>query len=200
MDFLDHVLLGVRDLEAAADRIRREWGLGTVPGGSPAPGVVNAVVPLEPPVYLELVTAVDARASEAATRLADATAHGDRLFTWAIEPRALDARAATLGIEPSSGGGDTGRWRLLGEVGRDRPFFIEYDVARAGRVAGWRRAYAEAEHDRAPGRVTWLEVGGDESRLRPWTGDIDVPVRWVGGEPRLAGVGIATSSGEIVVR
>ncbi|WP_181399959.1 VOC family protein [Actinokineospora spheciospongiae] len=48
MNFLDHVLLGVRDLEAAADRFRHEWGLGTVPGGSPVPGVANVVVPLAP--------------------------------------------------------------------------------------------------------------------------------------------------------
>jgi hypothetical protein len=200
MNVLDHVLLGVRDLEAAADRLRREWGLGTVPGGSPAPGVVNAVVPLEPPVYLELVTATDAGASKAAAGLATATAAGDRLFTWALEPDDLDAQAARLGITPLSGGGDTGRWRLLGEVEQERPFFIEYDIARAGRVEGWHRAYGKAGHDCAPGRVTYLEVGGDASRLRRWVGEVDVPLRWADGEPRLAAVGIATARGEIVLR
>jgi hypothetical protein len=200
MNVLDHVLLGVRDLEAAADRLRREWGLGTVPGGSPAPGVVNAVVPLEPPVYLELVTATDAGASEAAAGLATATATGDRLFTWALEPDDLDAQAARLGITPLSGGGDTGRWRLLGDVEQERPFFIEYDIARADRVEGWHRAYGKAGHDCEPGRVTHLEVGGDASRLRRWLGEVDVPLRWAGGEPRLAAVGIATARGEIVLR
>jgi len=200
MNFLDHVLLGVRDLEAAADRFRLKWGLGTVPGGSPVPGVANAVVPLAPPVYLELVTATDAGASEAATRLATVTAAGDRLFTWAVEPDDLDARAAGSDVEPLSGGGDTGRWRSLGEVEQTRPFFIEYDVARAGRVAGWQRAYTEAAHDCAPGRVTYLEVGGNASDVRHWVGEVDVPLRLVGGEPRLAAVGIATSRGEIVLR
>ncbi|WP_152521479.1 VOC family protein [Amycolatopsis decaplanina] len=199
MNFLDHVLLGVRDLEAAKDRFRREWGLGTVSGGSPVPGVANAVIPLEPPVYLELVTATDAGASEAAARLAAVTAERDRLFTWAIEPDDLDTRAAGLGIEPLCGGGDTGRWRLLGEVERGRPFFIEYDIARAGRVEGWQRAYAKAAHDCAPGRVTYLEVGGDESCLRQWVGEVDVPLRMVGGEPRLAAAGIVTARGEHVL-
>ncbi|MGW4128150.1 VOC family protein [Amycolatopsis japonica] len=199
MNFLDHVLLGVRDLEEAADRLRREWGLGTVPGGSPVSGVANAIVPLAPPVYLELVTVTDADASKAAARLAAVTAAEDRLFTWAVEPDDLDARAAGWDVEPVSGGGDTGRWRLLGEVEQSRPFFIEYDVARAGRVAGWQRAYAEAAHDCAPGRVTYLEVGGDESDARRWVGEVDVPLRLVGGEPRLAAVGIATARGEIVV-
>ncbi|UMP05141.1 VOC family protein [Amycolatopsis sp. EV170708-02-1] len=200
MNFLDHVLLGIRDLEAAADRFRREWGLGTVPGGSPVPGVTNAVVPLEPPLYLELVTATDPAASEAAARLAAVTAAGDRLFTWAIEPDDLDSRAAGSGIEPSSGGGDTGRWRLLGEVEQGRPFFIEYDIARAHRVAGWRSAYAKAAHDCVPGRVTYLEVGGDESGMRRWVGELDVPLRMAGGEPRLVAAGIATDRGEILLR
>jgi hypothetical protein len=200
MNHLDHVLLGVSDLGSAADRLRREWGLGTVPGGSPAPGIDNVVVPLSPPLYLELVTATDPRASAAAARLAAATAAGDRLFTWAIEPDDLDARAADLGIEPLVGGGDTGRWRLLGEVEHSRPFFIEYDVARPGRLEGWQRAYARAAHDCAPGRVTHIEVGGDESAVRQWVGELDVELRVVGGEPGLTAVGIATARGEIVVR
>jgi hypothetical protein len=199
MSFLDHVLLGVRDLEEAADRFRRDWGLGTVPGGSPAPGVANAVVPLGSPVYLELVTATDAGASEAAAGLAAATASGDRLFTWAIEPDDLDARAAALGALPLSGGGDTGRWRLLGEVEPDRPFFIEYDIARADRVEGWQRSYDKAAHECAPGQVTYLEVGGDELAMRQWVGEIDVPLRFVGGEPGLRAVGIATAQGQIVL-
>ena len=200
MNFLDHVLLGVRDLKAAADRLHREWGLGTVPGGTPVPGVANVIVPLAPPVYLELVAATDPGASEAAERLAAFTAPGDRLFTWAMEPDGLDARAAGSGMVPVSGGGDTGRWRLLGEVEQGRPFFIEYDIARAGRIEGWRRAYGEAAHDCAPGRVTYLEVGGDESELRQWVGEVDVPLRMVGGEPRLAAAGIATARGEILLR
>lgn len=124
-------------------------------------------------MYLELVTATDADASEAAARLA----------------------AATL-----SGGGDTGQWRLLGEVEQRRPFFIEYDLARAARTEGWRRAYAEAAHDCTPGRMTFVEVGGEERRMRQWVDQIDVPLRFAGGEPRLARVGIATDHGEIVLR
>ncbi|MGA6164589.1 hypothetical protein [Amycolatopsis magusensis] len=89
---------------------------------------------------------------------------------------------------------------MLGDVEPERPFFIEYDDARADRLEGWQRAYTRAAHGCTPGRVTYLELGGDEASLRKWVGDIDVPLRFAGGEPRLAAAGIATSRGEIVVR
>ena len=36
--------------------------------------------------------------------------------------------------------------------------------------------------------------------MRQWVDQIDVPLRFAGGEPRLARVGIATDHGEIVLR
>ncbi|EWC58766.1 hypothetical protein UO65_5943 [Actinokineospora spheciospongiae] len=48
-------------------------------------------------MYLELVTAMDAGASEAAARLAAVTAAGDRLFTWALAAAGLTtARGETV--------------------------------------------------------------------------------------------------------
>ena len=199
MNRFDHVLLGVRDLDTAAARLRHDYGLGTQPGGTPAPGLLNTVVPLQPPTYLELITVTDPTASEPARRLAGRIAGGDRLFTWAIVPNDIASEAARLGREPTAGGIDTGRWHLLGDVGPELPFFIDYGVPRARLAEGWSRGYAKAMHDCAPGPVTYLEISGDDSVVRDWVGDVDVPLRFVNGSKGLVAVGIATANGEIVV-
>jgi hypothetical protein len=196
----DHVLLGVRDLHAAAARLRRDFGLGSRPGGTPAPGLLNMVVPLQPPTYLELITVTDSAASGPAGRLADRIAGGDRLFTWAIVPDDIASEAARLGREAIAGGVDTGRWHLLGDVGPELPFFIDYGAPRERLATGWSDAYAKAKHECAPGPVTYLVISGDDSAVREWVGDVDIPLRFVHGTDGLVGVGIATAHGEIVIR
>jgi hypothetical protein len=47
------------DIDAAAERLRREHGLGPLPGGRLQGGVTNRIVPLEPPVFLELLGVTD---------------------------------------------------------------------------------------------------------------------------------------------
>lgn len=200
MNYLDHVLVGVSDLEAAGQTLRRDHGWGTLPGGSPAPGLHNAVIPLEPPTYLELITPTDRSASDPAAKLAKRIADGDRLFTWALEPDDLDAVAARLGLVPWGGGAGPARWRIVGEVEPARPFFIEYDVPRKERTEGWRASYARAGHVSAPRSFTFLEIGGDEEQLRAWVGEVDVPLRFAGTTPGLRAVGISTERGEVIVR
>lgn len=199
MNRFDHVLLGVRDLDAAARRLRRDYGLGTQPGGTPAPGLLNTVVPLQPPTYLELITVVDPAASEPAGRLADRIAGGDRLFTWALVPDDIASEAARLGRKSLAGGVDTGRWHLLGDVGPELPFFIDYGAPRERLAKGWSNGYAQAKHDCAPGQVTYLEISGDDSVVRDWVGDVDVSLRFVEGAEGLTAVGVATANGEIVI-
>jgi hypothetical protein len=58
------------------------------------------------------------------------------------------------------------------------------------------------EADRGPAR--WGIVRDDEHG-RPFfiesdVGDVDIPLRFVGGEPGLRAVGIATETGEVVLR
>ncbi|WP_158634141.1 hypothetical protein [Amycolatopsis sp. WAC 04169] len=48
--------------------------------------------------------------------------------------------------------------------------------------------------------MSYLEIGGDESDVQQWVGELDVPLRFIGGESRLAAVGIVTARGEIVMR
>ena len=199
MNHVDHILIAVPDIEAAAARLRERFGLNTIlPGGSPFPGVANAIIPLGPPAYIELVTASDPSASPEAERIAEAAAGGDRLFTWVVELDDLGAVAARHGLDyrpdPDAG------WQTLGGVRPDRPFFIRYSRNRADRRAGWQTRYDEIGHAGQPGGFTFMEVGGDEAIMRDWVGEIDVPLRFDGGEPRLAGVGIASPAGEIVLR
>ena len=199
MNAVDHILIAVPDIEAAAATMLDRYGLRTIlPGGSPFPGVANAVIPLGPPAYIELVMATDPAATPEAAAIAAAAADGGRLFTWVIEPIDLATVATRLDVPPN---GEPGAgWQTLGGVRPDRPFFIRYGKVRGDRLAGWLTRYEEIRHPAEPGGFTFLEVGGDEAAVREWVGEIDVPLRLVGGEPRLAGVGIDSPSGEIIIR
>src|ERR1700694_5688403 len=91
---IDHVLLAVRNLDAAAAWIRERHGLTALPGGRP-PGVgtANMIVPLGDD-YLELIAVVDP--AEAATspfreRLAVAPETGAVIATWAVRVTDIDA-------------------------------------------------------------------------------------------------------------
>ncbi len=191
--------MAVDDIDRAAERLRADFGLGTLAGRHvPIPGVLSAIVPLQPPQFVELISATD-RSSDVGARVAEAAATGDRLFTWAIEPVNLDAVAARLGLDPRPGGAGPARWRIVGEVEHAHPFFIEFNLGRAERERGWRDAYRAAGHSSVPGAFTFLEVGGREPELRSWIGDVDLPIRFVKGEPGIRAAGIETAAGEVVV-
>ncbi len=203
---IDHVLIAVRDLEAAADAIWRAHGLAAVPGGRhPAWGTGNAIVPLGPD-YVELIAAVDparARISDLGRAVLERAADGDRPFAVCLRTNDLDAVARRLGLVPTEGvrtrpDGTEIRWR---SVGLERtaaepsfPFFIEWSVPEPlhpGR--------APARHAVRPRGIAWAEVGGDEGAIRAWVGDPSVPLRVVDGPPGLAAVGIAAEEREIVL-
>jgi hypothetical protein len=155
--------VAVDDIDRAAEQLRADFGLGTLAGRHvPTPGVLSAIVPLRPPQFVELITATDL-SSNVAARVAEAAATGDRLFTWALEPVDIDAVAARLGLDPWPGGAGPARWRIVGEIERAQPFFIDFDLHRAERERRWRDAYRAAGHSSAPGAFTFLEVGGGES-------------------------------------
>lgn len=198
MNAVDHVLIAVADLDAAAETMRDRFGLVALSGGSPFPGVTNMIIALGPPAYLELVTATDPSATPEAAGVARLSEGGDRLFTWVVEPEDFDGTAARIGIDPS-GEPDAG-WQTLGGVRPDRPFFIRYSKNRERRVPGWRKRYDEVRHPARPGGFTFVEVGGDEATASDWVGEIDVPLRFAGGEAGLVAVGIASPNGEIVLR
>jgi hypothetical protein len=204
---IDHVVYGVRDLEAAASRIEEEFGLGSVSGGRhPGWGTGNRIVPLGPN-YVELLAAVDrgeAERSELGQSLIAAVANGDRFLGWCVSTDDIDAVAARLDLPVTAGtrerpDGNVLRWRSAGLeralAEPSLPFFITWDVPadlHPGRMG--------ADHVARPQGIDWLEIGGDALRLNEWLDGSELPVRVIGGPPGVLAVGIAAQPDEIVLR
>jgi Glyoxalase-like domain len=204
---IDHVLYAVRDLDAAGAELAQRHGLGSVAGGShPDWGTANLIIPLGES-YLELIAVVDpalAATTGVGSAVGGATAEGDRLFGWCVAVDDLDAVARRLGLDLMPGSrtrpdGTTLSWRLAGtEVGlRDGalPFFIEWDGPPELHPGA-----TPADHRCRPSGIAWVEVTGDERRLREWLGrEAGLPVRVTDGVPSLARVAVATADGELVL-
>ena len=205
---IDHVVMAVRDLDDAGDRLLRDHGLASAPGGRHARwGTANRVVPLGDD-YIELIGVVD-REQAAGTvfgrTMMDLTADGDRWYAICLASDDVDAIAHRLGlaIEPGARTRPDGaelRWRGAGLEAPERdpwlPFFITWDTSpelHPGRTP--------VEHPSGAAGIAWLELGGDEARLREWLGGAELPIRVVDGEPGLRAVGLRGSSGaEVVLR
>jgi hypothetical protein len=203
---LDHVVYAVRDLEAAAERFRRELGLDSAPGGRhPGWGTANRIVPFGPD-YLELIAVVDqdeAARSLFGRSILERVSRGDGWATLCAATDELDAVASRLDLSVSEGlrrrpDGTELRWRSAGLEDARRqpwmPFFIEWDVpveVHPGR--------ARAGHGVRPSGIAWVRVAGDADRLREWLGDHELPIRVSDGAPGIHAVGVATAGGELVI-
>src|SRR5262249_5690838 len=135
---IDHVLLAVPGLEAAARLMTLEHGLDSYEGGHhPDWGTANRIVPLGE-TYLELVTVVGpAPAASSSFRLGIAVASRGRgsSLGWCVRPADLSTTASRLGLDVEDGArqrpdGTTVEWRLAGleqaALSRYLPFFIEW--------------------------------------------------------------------------
>ena len=187
---LDHVVLGVRDLEAAAKRLEDQHRLTAVPGGRhESAGTHNRIVPLGD-AYLELLAVEDeatAKTSPFGRWVAAGRDGGVRPLGWAVRTDELDLVAERLGLEARAGSRRTGeggelRWRYAGVeqamVEACLPFFIEW-----------------AEGTPFPGRgdgpelrIRELHLTGDSDRLAAWLGPNDLPVAVEPGRPAVVGV------------
>src|SRR5690348_662834 len=175
---VDHVIYATADLDEAAAWIERHFGLSVVAGGRhEGLGTHNRVVPLGGG-YLELLAVADpgeASSSELGRAVQGRIEQaGDGLIGWAVAVDDVEPVAARLGIEVSSIArqGLTAKLAGVEESMRDPflPFFISRDH---GIPDPGVRADA--------GGITWVEVAGDERRLRDWLGDAALPVRVVAG-------------------
>jgi len=200
---IDHVVMAVRDLDAAADRLLHEHGLASVRGGQhPAWGTANRIAPLGD-AYVELLGVVD-RAVGASTRLGrallDRSAGGDRWYAVCLADDRIEATAARLELDLEPGSrtrpdGTVVSWRGAGIESPARegwlPFFIDWDgppELHPGRTP--------IEHPVALTGIARVELIGDPDELRRWVGE-DVAELIAGpGEPRgVDAVVLSTSDG-----
>jgi len=203
---IDHVVIVVADLGAAADRLLEDHGLASVPGGRhPGHGTANRIVPLGDD-YVELVAVVDeaeAAADAFGTLMRDRAGGGGGPFAWCVATDDVEAVAGTLGLVA----GAWTRERPDGVVLRSRlaglelsladpslPFFITWDVPpelHPGRAA--------ADHRVRPERIARIDLRGDRDRVQAHLLGETLPVRVTPGPPAVSAVVIATDRGEIVL-
>lgn len=204
---IDHVVYAVRDLDATADRFRRELGLDSAEGGHHGRwGTANRIVPLGED-YLELIAVVDAdraAASDFGRATMERAAAGEGWLAIAVVTDDLDAVAARLDLEIAEGrrerpDGQVLRWRSAGLEDPSRapglPFFIAWDVP-----AELHPGRARAGHGLRVERIAGIEVGGDADLLRDWLGGEDLPIRATPGSAGVRSVALATADGDVEIR
>jgi hypothetical protein len=184
---IDHVIWATADLDAAAERLERTYGLLAGGGGRhDGMGTHNRIVPLGRG-YLELLAIADA-GEAAGSALGRAVTErlagvGEGLMGWAVSTEDVTAVAARLGtgLVEIRRQGFAGRLTGVAEAMAEPclPFFIERgaDVPAPG-------AGEEA------GGLRWVEVAGDAARLDAWLGGEQLHVRVQPGAPALLAVGI----------
>jgi len=179
---IDHVIYGVRDLDAAVASFRDEHGLEPLLFSEhPEWGTRNAVLSAGFGQFVELLTIAD---PDAGTPLVEGLKlllrSRDRMVGACIRSRDLDADAARLSLRIIDGERHQAdrvvRFRRTTPEERpDMPFFID-----------WLGSNAEMDPKYADGPVAgiaWIEYGGDETVLQDWVGDAKVPIRAVPGRP-----------------
>jgi hypothetical protein len=183
---IDHVIYATADLDAAAARVEADLGVGARGGGRHERiGTHNRIVPLGGG-YLELLAIADAgeaAESDLGRGISARIAAGDGLMGWAVAVDDVAPVAARLGTEISTiaRSGLTARLTGVAEAMREPflPFFISRD-----------HGIADPGGDPGAGGIAWLEVSGDEQRLREWLGGAELPVRVVDGPPAVRAMGV----------
>jgi hypothetical protein len=202
--YIDHVIYGVMDIEAAAARLKEEHGLHAIPGGLHLGGTTNMFVPLRPPLFLELLGVGDPGKADGAW-LSQVLNGQDRPLWWVLGVDSLEESAARRGLTIQQGQGETAdgipvSFRSAGMARFPLPFFIDYPVDPAKRRANWEERLRRADHANTPGGFTFVEVGEPPELLDAWLGDHGLPVRHASGPTGIRAVGIETERGEVVIR
>ncbi len=137
---IDHLIIGIDDLDRGIAEIERRTGVRAIPGGvHPGRGTRNAVLSLGSSCYLEIMAPDPAQPALGWYRMLPALRQ-PRLVGWVvhtsdIQRLAARARSAGFAIDgPASGsrarpGGKTLRWNaftLKDDRGGLLPFFIEW--------------------------------------------------------------------------
>jgi hypothetical protein len=203
---IDHVIILVEDLDAAARRYDEQQGLASVSGGRhPGHGTANRIVPLGSS-YIELMAVVDnveagssPLGSWVERRLVSS---GDGPAALCLRTDDIEGAARRTGRQPVSMHRrrpdgvqlDCCLVALDAALNEGLPFFIHWlidDVDHPGREL--------VEHRSAAVSIDWIELGGDRDRLASWLGQHELPLRHVAGAPGPHRVAIATANGESIV-
>jgi hypothetical protein len=198
---LDHILIAVTDLDAAARDFESRHGLPSIDGGRhPDFGTANRIIPLGSS-YLELVAVVDTGAAAGSSFGwwvdRGATDEGT-LIGWAVRTSELDSIANRIELPIRSGSrltpsGSELRWRSAGidEAIAEPclPFFIEWaaDVPYPGAV------------DTPRATIARLVLEGNPDRVAGWLGDHTLPIRVHLGPAEVAAIVLSTPGGQIVL-
>lgn len=204
--FLDHVIYGVVDIDAACERLRDEHGLGSVPGGLHLGGTTSRLVPLAPECFLEILGIGDTSKDDGAWL--DATLQGqDRVLWWCLGVNDLDDTAQRRGLpvrvgQATNPGRDTLTFRSAGMPQYPLPFFLSLIGDPQDRHRIQKERYEAAGHTCAPTGYTFVEVGDHQPVLEGWLGpDHGLPIRYAPQTGRgIHACGIATANGEIILR
>jgi hypothetical protein len=202
--YIDHVIYGAVDIAATAQRLRDDFGLGTVAGGNHLGGTTNLLVPLEPPTFLELIGIGDPLLGDGAW-LEQTLAGDDRVLWWVLGVSDLDETARRRGLPIHCGtmemaSGASTRFRTAGMPRYPLPFFVDYSGSPAARRELWAGRLADAHHDCPTGTFSFVEVGEPADYLDAWLGDHRLPVRHSAAPGRgIRRIGIAAANGEIVL-
>jgi len=199
---LDHGLIAVTDLSAAAMRFEVMYELASIEGGRhPEWGTANRIVPLGD-TYLELIAVVDeieAAGSVFGQWVAAAATEGGHLLGWAVRTDDLDTTSMRLGLTPLSGSrvgrdGKTLRWRTAGveQAAGDPalPFFIEW--APGSTLPGH-----APRHPRVS--MSQLAIRDDVQRVLSWVGDNSLPISVEAGPSAIIGLFLDGPDGRIVL-
>ena len=194
----------MRDLDVAARRFERDFGLESVPGGRHAAwGTGNRIVPLGEE-YIELISPVDPDVAEANALgrwLLAGTAARDRLMGWAVATDDIEGEAERLGLAVVTGSrtrpdGTVLSWRLAGTermiLEPSHPLLLQWDVPAELHPA--RRAGAP---EASLGRIASVGLSGDEASIGEWLGGQLLPLRVAPGDPAIVGATFESTGREI---
>ena len=198
---VDHVIIGVENLDEASSRFAVEHGLQSVFGGRHAGmGTANHIVPLRRD-YLELLAVVDA---DEFSRTGLTLPAPESFAGWMARTDDIHEVAGRLGLSVRSlsrqrEDGSVIEWHLAGLelLGRDPalPVFIDWspdDEHHPARMP--------VDHKTAVTGIAWIELQGDPERIARWCKGGDLPLRVTEGPSAVLAVGLSTADGEIELR
>lgn len=200
---VDHVIVVVHDLDAAARRYDKQLGLGSVAGGRHAEhGTGNRIVPLGDS-YIELMAVVD-RDEAASSSLGSWVERrlGEAPVALCLRTDDIEAAAERTGHQPlpmshTRPDGVGLEWHLVGldaALTEGLPFFIQWHVSEVDHPG-----HALVDHRCAAVGIDWVELGGDRDRLASWLGSHQLDLRHVEGPAGPRRVAVATANGDPVL-